>query len=483
MPTERRAWLALGIGLLLWALGQTYYSVVLYYAEPAPFPSPADALFLAFYPASFVALVLLLRARVAHLEPLAWVDALIGALAVAAVAAALIFPPVLEALGGSPLGVAVSLAYPCMDLVLLGLLSGAFVLSRWRSAGSLLLIAAALLLFGACDVVYLSAAGQSTTGLNAASVGWPLAFLLLALASWLPATEVGAAVGAATRRRIAVPLAMALVGIALLVAASFVAVDPTAVALGAACLVAVLARLLITFNQNTGMLVASEEEALTDDLTGLANRRSLMADLERVAAASPPESRVLALYDLDGFKAYNDSFGHPAGDDLLRRLGKQLAASMAPYGRAYRLGGDEFCILAATRALSAETICEAAEEALSERGTRLLDRRLLGQGPDPGRGRHRRPTRCVSPTAGCTRKRAAAPIRSAARPAASCCGCCTSASRSWSATSTGSPTSPPPSAVSSASTPRRSTSSSAPPSCTTSARSRSPTRSSTSAAS
>ncbi|HEU4461852.1 MAG TPA: diguanylate cyclase [Solirubrobacterales bacterium] len=368
MPAERRAWLALGIGLLLWALGQTYYSVVLYYAEPAPFPSPSDALFLAFYPASFVALVLLLRARVAHLDPLAWVDALIGALAVAALAAALIFPPVLEALGGSPLGVAVSLAYPCMDVVLLGMLSGAFVLSKWRASGTWLLIAVALLLFGVCDVVYLSAGGQSTTALNVASVGWPLAFLLLALASWLPATA-SRATAAAGRRRIAVPLAMAIVGISLLVAASFLDVDATAVALSAACLVAVLARLLITFNQNTGMLAASEEEALTDDLTGLANRRALMADLERVAAASPPEPMVLALYDLDGFKAYNDTFGHPAGDDLLRRLGKQLAGSVEPLGAAYRLGGDEFCILAPTRGRSAEAICEKAEEALTDRGT------------------------------------------------------------------------------------------------------------------
>lgn len=369
MPAERRAWLALGVGMLLWALGQTYYSVVLYYAEPAPFPSPADVGFLAFYPASFVAVALLLRARVAQLDPLAWVDALIGALAVAAVVAALVFPTVSEALGGSPLGVAVSLAYPCMDLVLLGLLSGAFVLSRGRSSGTFLLIALALLLFGACDVVYLSAAGQSTAGLNAASVGWPLAFLLLALASWLPATEAAPASPAAGRRRIVVPLAMAAIGISLLVVGSFAEIDATAVVLSAACLVAVLARLLFTFNQNTGMLEASEEEALTDDLTGLANRRALMADLERVAEASPPQTMVLALYDLDGFKAYNDTFGHPAGDDLLRRLGKQLAAAVAPHGRGYRLGGDEFCILASTKSVAAEAVCEAAEEALSDRGT------------------------------------------------------------------------------------------------------------------
>lgn len=368
VPAERGAWLALGAGLLLWALGQTYYSVVLYYASPAPFPSPADLGFLAFYPASYIALVLLLRARVAHLEPLAWVDGLIGALAVAGVAAALIFPPVLGALEGSPFGVAVSLAYPCCDLVLLGLLSGAFAASKWRTEGTWLLIAGALLLFGASDVVYLSVGGQSTAALNIASVGWPLALLLLAAASWLPATATGTAVGRAERRRILTPIAMGLAGVTLLAAGTFVPIGAPAVVCGVACLVAVLMRLLITFEQNTQMLRATETRAVTDALTELANRRALMTDLEDAVSASPPEAMVLALFDLDGFKAYNDSFGHPAGDDLLRRLGQQLEASVEPHGRAYRLGGDEFCILARTRELPAEAICEAAEQALCERG-------------------------------------------------------------------------------------------------------------------
>ncbi|HYG96910.1 MAG TPA: HD domain-containing phosphohydrolase [Solirubrobacterales bacterium] len=368
VEAERGVWLALGAGMLLWGLGQTYYSAVLYYASPAPFPSPADALFLAFYPASFVALVLLLRARIPHLEPLAWVDGLIGALAVAGVAAALIFPPVLEALGGHAFGVAVSLAYPCADLVLLGLLSGAFAASKWRVRGPWLLIGLALLLFGAADVVYLSVGGQSTEALNLASVGWPLAFLLLAVASWLPSAESEAPVLAPERQRIAVPISMAVVGISLLATGSFVHVGAAAVALGVACLAAVLLRLLITFDQNRKMLAASRTEAVTDALTGLANRRRLMADLEAAVSATPPRAMVLALYDLDGFKAYNDSFGHPAGDDLLRRLGGQLAAAMEPVGRGYRLGGDEFCILASTRERPAEEICLTAEEALSDRG-------------------------------------------------------------------------------------------------------------------
>ncbi|MFL5897089.1 MAG: HD domain-containing phosphohydrolase [Solirubrobacterales bacterium] len=368
LDAERRAWLALGIALLLWAAGQTYYSIVLYYASPAPFPSPADVGFLAFYPASYLALVLLLRVRVSHLDPLAWVDGLIGALAVAGVAAALILPPVLEALEGTVLGVAVSLAYPCFDLVLLGLLSGAFAASKWRAHGTWLLIALALLFFGVADVVYLSVGGQSTTALNVASLGWPSAFLLLAAASWLPGAAAGASVAGAERWQIAVPIAMGVIGIGLLAAGSFVSIGTVAVACGVACGVAVLARLVITFDQNTRILAVTETKAVTDELTELANRRRLMADLEQAVAATPPEAMVLALYDLDGFKAYNDSFGHPAGDDLLRRLGGKLAAAVEPYGRAYRLGGDEFCVLAATRELPAEAICEAAEVALTERG-------------------------------------------------------------------------------------------------------------------
>lgn len=368
IEAERGAWLALGVGMLLWALGQTYYSVFLYYASPAPFPSPSDVLFLAFYPASYVALVLLLRARLAHLDPLAWVDGLIGALAIAGVAAALIFPPVLAALGGNTFGVAVSLAYPCFDLALLGLLSGAFAASRWRAEPTWLLIAAALLLFAVSDVVYLSVLGQSTAALNLASIGWPLALLLLAVASWLPGAAPSATRAEPGRRRIVVPIAMAVTGIALLAVGSFVAIGAVAVGLGVACLAAVLVRLVITFDQETRVLAASQDEAATDPLTGLANRRRLMIDLERVVAATPPESMVLALFDLDGFKAYNDSFGHPAGDDLLRRLGKQLARAMEPVGTAYRLGGDEFCILAKTRSAPAAAICEAAEQALSDRG-------------------------------------------------------------------------------------------------------------------
>ncbi|HWA54493.1 MAG TPA: diguanylate cyclase [Solirubrobacterales bacterium] len=365
--TERLAWLSLGIGLGLWALGQAYYSVVLYYASPAPFPSPADALFLAFYPFTYFALVRLLRSRAHRVDSFAWVDGLIGALAVAALTAAAIFPPVLEALGGEPLGVAVNLAYPCADLVLLGLIAGTLATSRWDIRGAWPLIAAALILFGASDVVYLSVAGQSTEALNLASIGWPLAFLLLAAAAWLPPRPPDRR-ELLTGRSIALPVALAAAVVALLAIGNLTPIGPVAVALSVASLLAVLARLAATFAFNMRMLSSSERKATTDPLTGLRNRRILHADLERVLAADPPAPSVLALFDLDGFKAYNDSFGHTAGDELLKRLGANLDVASAPWGHGYRLGGDEFCVLIETDEVKPQTAIKAAEAALSEKG-------------------------------------------------------------------------------------------------------------------
>jgi diguanylate cyclase (GGDEF)-like protein len=72
------------------------------------------------------------------------------------------------------------------------------------------------------------------------------------------------------------------------------------------------------------------------------------------------------LFDLDGFKQYNDWHGHPAGDALLRRLGDKLAAAVAPTAAAFRLGGDEFCVLAVGDEIATRRVRSAAIEALSD---------------------------------------------------------------------------------------------------------------------
>jgi diguanylate cyclase (GGDEF)-like protein len=95
-------------------------------------------------------------------------------------------------------------------------------------------------------------------------------------------------------------------------------------------------------------------QALHDALTGLGNRRKLAEDLERVL--EDKEHSILVLFDLNGFKQYNDAFGHPAGDALLQRLAMKLQAALSDDAAAYRLGGDEFCVL---RALDVDADVEA----------------------------------------------------------------------------------------------------------------------------
>ncbi len=110
----------------------------------------------------------------------------------------------------------------------------------------------------------------------------------------------------------------------------------------------------------------SHEDATTDALTGLGNRRKLFADMERPVVALDRGTTMAAIFDLDGFKAYNDTFGHPAGDALLARLGRKLAVAVAGSGLAYRIGGDEFVVT--TTSGAGERLLTAARTALSEEG-------------------------------------------------------------------------------------------------------------------
>jgi diguanylate cyclase (GGDEF)-like protein/PAS domain S-box-containing protein len=125
----------------------------------------------------------------------------------------------------------------------------------------------------------------------------------------------------------------------------------------------------------TASKLASEElayQALHDPLTGLGNRRSLLADLQvRLQAATPERPLLLQLFDLDGFKTYNDTFGHPAGDALLTRMAHRLQTDLVERASAYRMGGDEFCILSLPGCVNHDSIAGIASAALTEHGERF----------------------------------------------------------------------------------------------------------------
>ena len=109
-------------------------------------------------------------------------------------------------------------------------------------------------------------------------------------------------------------------------------------------------------------------QALQDQLTGLSNRRKLLADLEEFLAEPEEREAMLLLFDLDGFKAYNDTFGHPAGDALLTRLAQRLDRTMQGRGHAYRMGGDEFCVLTLPGSIRSADLPDEAVASLEEHG-------------------------------------------------------------------------------------------------------------------
>jgi two-component system, cell cycle response regulator len=373
---ERLAWGLLGAGLVFWTAGEIFYSAAFAGAESVPIPSLADAGYLAFYPLAYISLIVLMRQRIGSFPATRWLDGLIVGSAVAALAAALALGPIVDASSnGSTLAVVTNLAYPIADLTLLTLVATAASFTGWRPGMSWLTLGGGLIVLGVSDGLYLlqSAQGTYLEG-GVLDAAWPLGALLLAAAAWLPPGPKRRSVQARGLRVAFVPAAAALIAIGVQSAERYTVIPSIAAGLSLLTMLTVVVRLALSFRDTQASLETSVREALTDPLTGLPNRRKLSDDLT-LAAAEPPAAgnlRLLVMFDLDGFKAYNDSFGHPAGDALLTRLGQRLVTFAAPFGSAYRLGGDEFCLLAECTAAAVDGLVAGGTAALAERGDSFI---------------------------------------------------------------------------------------------------------------
>jgi diguanylate cyclase (GGDEF)-like protein len=297
-----------------------------------------------------------------------WLDGATSALAAGALGAAVLVELVLEQTSGSLSTVITNLAYPLGDVLLLSAVFGVFALMGGHPGRRWLLLGLGILATTMADSIYLfqSANGTYVDG-TWVDVLWPASLLLIASAAWTSdRTREGLEVEG--RPLLLVPAVCALIATGILVYDHFTRLNLLAVVLATATLCLVVVRLGLTFRENRRLLELTHAEATTDVLTGLANRRQLISDLERRLARSPVPTTLLMLFDLDGFKGYNDSFGHPAGDALLARLGAKLAKVPEDAGSVYRLGGDEFCLLATVGDGDTEALIHRACEALSERG-------------------------------------------------------------------------------------------------------------------
>jgi two-component system cell cycle response regulator len=363
---ERGAWTLIGLGLLLWSAGDLVWTLWLNNLENPPYPSVADGLYLGSYIAIYAGLLVLLRSRLRPIRPAQWLDGAVGGLAAAAVVAALVFPALAGITEGDTIDVAFNLAYPVCDVLQLTLIVMAFGLNRWRVDRAWLLLGLGMFANVVADSVYSYQSAVDTYVAGSwVDTLWPVGATLCAAAAWqvVPRRAVEDLAG----RTLPLTAFFAAVALAVLVIGQFTTVHLAAALLATAALLVAGARGGMLFRENLQLLRSSHHDSLTDGLTGLANRRALMRDLEEAAAhATPAEMRTLALFDLDGFKQYNDAFGHAAGDALLQRLGIDLDAAVAGHGSAYRLGGDEFCVLLDHHAGPDDPIMAAALNALAE---------------------------------------------------------------------------------------------------------------------
>ena len=352
LSSRRRAVpLILGLGILSWSIGDTVLAAESAGGGSVPVPSLADLFWLGFYPLVYVALVLLTRKHMKRMGATTWLDGAVAGLGAAALCACFAFNTVLHSVGGNAATVATDLAYPIGDVLLLILAVGGTAILPDRKNAQWLLIAGAIGVTAIGDTfnLFASSGASSHLGTIVNGIAWPFAILLISTAVWLRPRQTSPLASGVTAGFL-LPGLGACAGLTILLVDTLHQVTPVAIALATATLMTVGIRLAISVRGLRLLTEKRHRQAITDQLTGLGNRRQLFNLLDAFFAdLADPETvdRELSLLyvDLDHFKEINDSFGHAAGDEVLRQLGPRLTGRLRDSDILVRVGGDELAVL------------------------------------------------------------------------------------------------------------------------------------------
>jgi diguanylate cyclase (GGDEF)-like protein len=334
---DRTMWILLTGGLFSTLIGGIVFAIGGSHVDHA---GVQDLFWLLAYPPWYAALVVISRHYLGGAHRSFWLDGLLIGLASATYVSAL-FLGDLSGLGDTTL--MVNVAYPAADLALLGILFGTLLMIGRPSPQGVVLAVGLLFMLASDTLRVAGLVGSHTSASSSMTICWSLGLLCIASAAWArPAPGRVLPVGGWWE--LTSPACIATLACGILVADHFSRMPTGAIVLAAATFACALARLVWTLRE-VRSLALHRREALTDDLTGLPNRRALFRELEVLTAAGERSSRRLALLqlDLDGFKELNDTLGHHAGDDLLIAISRRLEAIVP--GTLARLGGDEFAAI------------------------------------------------------------------------------------------------------------------------------------------
>ena len=347
----RSAWLLIGIASTLFLAGVVLRPWVTH--RPPPTPLLADAATIPGYVLLAVILIILLRSR-QSIERHAVLDGLIVCLAAGLISVLLLAAPA-AGIGGRPAVESVLAGlYPLFDVVVLLLVINlTFTAEVWPFSLVAFLVTMVLLLIGDLAYAIIGAAGR-TYASPWLDLPFLLAYVTLGTLAWHPSV---ADLSRATRRpvqawswqRMALLLpAMATPFVLLLAVGGRGPAYRMGIAAAGVAMVALLVlRAVSAVQAQVAAQLHSDYQSTHDPLTGLPNRRLVMAEIERLLTELPaggPGRVWVYLLDLDGFKWVNDSWGHDTGDQVVIEVGARLRGVLSPATMVARVGGDEFLL-------------------------------------------------------------------------------------------------------------------------------------------